>query len=123
MPATEASTILLVEDETLVRMHGMDILEDAGFEVIEAGDADEALGILAQHDRVHLLFSDIAMPGSMDGLDLARVVHERWPHIRLLLTSSHHRLEASDVPAGGKFTAKPWAAEALIEKIHRLLAA
>lgn len=91
MPQDEVKTrILVVEDETLIRMVGAEILEDAGFDVLEAADADEALRILQAHDDVLLLFSDVDMPGSMDGLDLARVVHERWPDIRLLLTSGRH---------------------------------
>ena len=115
-------TILIVEDETLVRMDSADMLEQAGFEVLEAADASEALVILNQRDRVHLLFSDIDMPGDMDGLDLARLVHDRWPHIRLLLTSGHHRLDADQLPDAGDFVRKPWAQDALIVRIRGLLA-
>ncbi len=123
MPYPETiSTVLIVEDEALVRMHGADILEEAGFEVLEAGDADEALAILDQRTRVHLLFSDIDMPGQMDGLGLARVVRERWPHIRLLLTLGQHRFDADQLPVSGDFVRKPWAQEALVARIRSLLA-
>lgn len=115
------STVLIVEDEILVRMYGADLLTEAGFEVIEAGNADEALAILSGLDHVHLLFSDIDMPGSMDGLDLAKIVHERWPHVRLLLTSGHHRLDVAHLPSEGEFVRKPWAQEALIDRIRQLL--
>jgi DNA-binding NtrC family response regulator len=124
MPVSDTpSTVLIVEDEILVRMHGTDILEEAGYVVIEAADADEALEILSRLDGVHLLFSDIDMPGSINGLDLAQLVHERWPHIRLLLTSGHHRLDDNHVPADGRFVGKPWQHEALVGKVRELLAA
>lgn len=123
MAATEGkTTVLVVEDETFVRMHGMDILEDAGFEVLEAGNADEAMTILGQHDDVRLLFSDVDMPGSIDGLELARLVHERWPTIRLLLTSGHHQLQEATLPDSGKFVSKPWSHDVLIQKIQDALA-
>jgi len=123
MTATEGkTTVLVVEDETIVRMHGMDILEDAGFEVLEAGNADEAMTILGKHDDVRLLFSDVDMPGSMNGLKLAQLVHERWPTIRLLLTSGHHQLLEATLPDSGKFVSKPWTQEVLIKKIRDVLA-
>lgn len=118
-----APTILVVEDDALVRMHGIDILEEAGFAVLEAADADEALSILDALTAVDLLFSDVDMPGSMNGLDLARVVHERWPCVRLVLTSGHHRLDENHLPAEGKFIPKPWAQAALVQQIRELLQA
>jgi CheY-like chemotaxis protein len=114
--------ILVVEDETLIRMVGAEILEDAGFDVLEAADADEALCILKAHEDVLLLFSDIDMPGSMDGLNLARIVHERWPNIRLLLTSGRLELTDAEVPDAGKFISKPWMSEKLISDIRDLIA-
>jgi CheY-like chemotaxis protein len=124
MPEAKAvSTVLIVEDEILVRMHGAEMLEDAGFVVLEAANADEALEILDGLDLVHLLFSDIDMPGSMDGLELARLVHERWPLIRLLLTSGFHRLDPSKLPAKGQFMRKPWENNALVERVRELIAA
>jgi CheY-like chemotaxis protein len=119
--AKMSSTILVVEDEMLVRMHGTDILEEAGFSVIEAANADEALAILTGQDAVHLLFSDVDMPGSMDGLALARQVHQRWPNIRLLLTSGHHRLNEDQLPDNGKFLGKPWTHDVLLSRIRELL--
>lgn len=124
MPETQSQpTILVVEDETLVRMHGADLLGEAGYEVIEAADADEALSILSRHETIHLLFSDIDMPGSMDGLDLARHVHERWPHIRLLLTSGQHQLQDGQIPDTGQFLRKPWTQEGLVNRVRGLLKA
>lgn len=122
MPIAEpTSTILVVEDETLVRMYGADLLEDAGFDVLEAADADEALAILNNHDAVHVLFSDVDMPGSMDGLELAHLVQQRWPHIRLLLTSGNHQLSRDGLPPKGQFVRKPWTQEILVERIREVL--
>ena len=112
------STILVVEDEPLTRMYGVDILEDAGFAVIEAGDADEALDILSTGTPVQLVFSDVDMPGSMDGLEFAWAVHRRWPCIHLLLTSGHHRLENEQMPRSGLFLPKPWDSESLNEVVR-----
>lgn len=123
MPDDTKPAILVVEDDTLIRMFGVDVLEEAGFDVLEAGNADDAVAILSEHDNVQLLFSDIDMPGSMDGVDLAQLVHDRWPTIRLLLTSGHHRLQDSAVLDDGKFVRKPWTQEMLIRKIREMLAA
>ena len=112
------STILVVEDEPLIRMHGVDILEDAGFAVIEAGDADEALDILLTGTPVQLVFSDVDMPGSMDGLEFAWAVHRRWPCMHLLLTSGHHRLEKAQMPEAGLFLPKPWNSESLADVVR-----
>ena len=120
-PTDGKTTVLVVEDETLVRMYSVGILEDAGFAVLEAESADEALTLLDQHGEVRLLFSDVDMPGSMDGLALARLVHQRWPHIRLLLTSGHHHLQSAVIPDDGQFVRKPWSDKILIDKIANVL--
>ncbi|MGP7794513.1 response regulator [Sphingomonas sp. CLY1604] len=123
MIASEARiSVLLVEDEALVRMLGVDMLEDAGFGVFEAIGADEAMVILAEHEGIDLLFSDVDMPGSMDGLELARLVHQRWPDMRILLTSGHHRLTEAALPDGGRFLRKPWTQAGMIEKVQSTLA-
>ncbi|CAN5185456.1 hypothetical protein BH10PSE12_BH10PSE12_21210 [soil metagenome] len=113
--------ILMVEDDALVRMDGAGMIEDAGFQVIEAGSADEAIAILERATNVRLMFSDIDMPGSMNGLKLADFVHERWPDIRLLLTSGHHALTDSDVPDDGRFIAKPYTCNTVVSEIRDLL--
>jgi len=124
MPDGEVkATILNVEDEILVRMCGTDILQDAGFVVLEAGNADEALALLVIHHEVRLLFSDLDMPGSMDGLELARIVHERWPDIGLLLTSGQHQPSQAAIPDAGRFLSKPWTHDELIRNVRHLLAA
>ena len=84
----ESSTnVLVVEDEMVLRMRAVDIVEDAGFTAVQAVNADEALSILESRSDISLLFSDIQMPGSMDGLKLAHAVHDRWPSIKIILVS------------------------------------
>ena len=115
--ATTNATILVVEDEAMIRLTSIDMLEEAGFRTLEAANADEALAIL-EDEPVALLFSDIDMPGSMDGLTLATKVHRRWPATRLLLTSGRHRLAEHDIPDHGSFVAKPFGRHDLMREIH-----
>lgn len=116
-----ASTVLFVEDEQFVRMIGVDALEEAGYIVLEAGSADEALVMLEEGDDVHVLFTDIRMPGSMDGLRLASVVHERWPDIRILITSGDTYPAREAIPDDGRFLAKPYRFESLSRELDTLL--
>lgn len=112
------STVLVVEEDALVRMHGVDTFQEAGFRVLEAADADEAIAILGDAGEVFLLFSEVGVPGGMDGLALARLVHARWPRVHLLLTSGHHRLRDVDVPGAGRFVRKPWTSEGLVGHVR-----
>lgn len=114
-------TILVVEDNTLVRMDCADVLKEAGFRVLEAEDADAAMLILERAREVRLLFSDIDMPGSMDGLALASLVHTRWPRIRLLMMSGHHRMRDADLPYHGQFLPKPYSPVQVVQRIRGLL--
>jgi DNA-binding NtrC family response regulator len=115
------TTILVVEDEMLIRMISAEMLEDAGFKVIEAESADEALQILERAENVQVLFTDIRMPGSMDGLELAMLVHRRWPNIKLLLTSGHRSLAPNEVPDDGRFVPKPYSLTAVVNEIREML--
>ncbi|WP_247562926.1 response regulator [Bradyrhizobium sp. 188] len=81
-PPTSLPNVLVVEDEMILRMRAVDIVEDAGFCPVEAVNADEAISILESRSDISLLFSDIQMPGTMDGLKLAHAVHDRWPASR-----------------------------------------
>lgn len=121
MATVERARILVAEDQILVRMHGCDMLESAGFDVLEAENADEAVALLEQHDDVNLLFSDIDMPGSMDGLELAAVVHDRWPRVGLLITSGHRRPGNQAIPDNGRFIAKPWKEGTVLDEIRSIL--
>ena len=84
-----ARVILIVEDEFLLRLDSAETIENAGFEVIQAANADEAIAILTARPDIHVVFTDIQMPGSMDGLKLARFVRDRWPPIKIIATSGH----------------------------------
>jgi CheY-like chemotaxis protein len=100
--------VLVVEDEALIRMSSADVIRDLGFEVIEAVDADHAISLLESVPGVTVVFTDIQMPGSMDGLLLAAVIRDRWPPIALLVTSGKMRPASSDMPTGARFISKPY---------------
>lgn len=98
--------VLVVEDEPLVRMGIVDHLEEEGFAVLEAANADDAIAILSKNTTI--LFTDIDMPGEVDGIKLAAAVRDRWPPIKIVITSGHRRPLASDLPAGAQFFSKPY---------------
>src|ERR1700684_4279 len=95
--------ILVVEDEALVRLAAVDMLEDAGFRMIEAVNADQALELLGADSDVQLLFTDVNMPGTINGLALARQVHDRWPHIGIMVASAKQVRQPEELPAGSRF--------------------
>lgn len=116
--------VLVVEDEALVRMTAIDELEEAGFQVLEAANADAAIALLeARSGDVQVLFTDVDMPGSMDGMALAEQVHQRWPHIRLLISSGYARPKQSDIPDDGHFMPKPYRGATLVQHICEMMAA
>lgn len=122
MTQTDSSSIVLVvEDELMLRMRAVDIVEDAGFCSIEAINADEAIQVLESRDDVSMLFTDIQMPGSMDGLKLAHVVHARWPHIRIMLVSGQIAVTDQDKPEDSKFFAKPLEIEQMILELQEMM--
>jgi CheY-like chemotaxis protein len=113
--------VLVVEDEALLRMLAVEVVEEAGFLAIEAGDADEAVAVLESRTDIILLFTDLNMPGSMDGLKLAHAVRDRWPLIKILLVSGQQRLQPSDLPLNSCFVRKPYQASALVEELRSLI--
>ena len=113
--------VLVVEDESLVRMYATDVLEDAGYEVIEAGNAQQALAQLEARPDIDVIFTDINMPGDMDGFALAREVHKRRPGIHLILTSGRMRLDRAAVPEAVAFMPKPYTAEKLTGLLNSVL--
>ena len=112
------TVVLVVEDEMLLRMRAVDMVEDAGFTPLEAVDADEAVAILESRSDIALLFTDIQMPGSMDGLKLAHAVHERWPPIKIILVSGQLKLANIDIPADSRFFGKPLEAREMIAEMQ-----
>ncbi len=113
--------VLVVEDEMLLRMRAVDIVEDAGFASVEALDADEAVAILESRSDIALLFTDIQMPGSMDGLGLAHAVHERWPPVKIILVSGQLKLADIDIPPNSCFFGKPFEAAEMIAEIQDMI--
>ena len=119
-PAKPRCVVLIVEDEPFVRLMGADLLAEAGFEVLEASNADEALRILEATPAVRVVFSDVEMPGSTDGLGLARNICQRWPSTGIVLTSGH-RIRAETIPREGRFLAKPYDGQALVRQIEEIV--
>ena len=117
----EPPKVLVVEDEMLLRMRAVDIVEDAGFTPIEAVNADEALAILESRSDVDLLFTDIQMPGSMDGLKLAHAVHARWPSIKIILVSGKLTPTDSERPTDSRFFGKPLEVSQMIAEIQEMI--
>jgi CheY-like chemotaxis protein len=115
--------ILVVEDEMLIRMDAVEILRAAGFDILEAANADEAILMLERHSDVRLVFTDIDMPGSMNGLKLAAAVRDRWPPVRIIATSGHFKVQAGDLPADARFITKPYQPAQVISAIRELTSA
>ena len=113
--------VLVVEDEMVLRMRAVDIVEDAGFVPIEAVSADQAINILESRDDISLLFTDIQMPGSMDGLKLAHAAHSRWPHIKIILVSGQIAVTDVDKPDDSKFFPKPLEVQQMICELQEMV--
>ena len=115
--ACKRRVVLIVEDEPLVRLVGADVLSDAGFDVIEAANAQEALEVLYTCPDVRVVFTDVEMPGSLDGVGLAWRIRELWPHIGVLITSGRWRPMAATIPQEDHFVAKPYSAAVLVDNV------
>ncbi|HEX4511654.1 MAG TPA: response regulator [Burkholderiaceae bacterium] len=113
--------VLVVEDEPLLRLHAVSLLEDAGFDTLQAGSADEAIALLEKDANIQIVFTDIDLPGGMDGMKLAAAVRDRWPPVELVLTSGHIKVRDADLPARGHFLSKPYDAERLINTMQGLV--
>src|SRR3984893_3160008 len=113
--------ILVVEDEMLLRMRAVDMVEDAGFTPIEAINADDALAILESRSDIELLFTDIQMPGSIDGLKLAYAVDERWPLIKIILVLRALKLTDNEKPADSRFFGKPLDVKQMIAAMQDMM--
>ncbi len=121
MPASEPRmTLLVVEDQTLVRMFMADFLDEAGFKVFEAVSADEALTVLEARPDVQAVVTDIEMPGLMDWVELTREIRHRWPGIGVVVTSGRQRPGPDDLSDGVPFLAKPYMPETVITVIRQM---
>lgn len=115
--------VLVVEDEGLVRQMSADELAEAGYQVLEAANSREAISILESGVGVAVLFTDVNMPGELDGLELAHLVHDRWPRVRLLVTSGGARTGPQDVPDEGRFLSKPYSLQSMCSLVDELVTA
>jgi CheY-like chemotaxis protein len=115
--------VLMVEDEALVRLSGVGILIDAGFRTIEAVNGAEALQILEGNTDVQLLFTDVNMPGPIDGIALARQVYDRWPHIGIIVASARSMPKPHQLPTGCRFYRKPYSPDTVVKHARELTAA
>ena len=114
--------VLVVEDELLIRMQAVDMVEAAGFHPVEAMNADDAIEILETRNDIRAIFTDIQMPGSMDGLKLVSAVRNRWPPVAIIATSGLTGVGEKDLPPGGRFLSKPYAPADLAKHLRELTA-
>jgi DNA-binding NtrC family response regulator len=115
--------VLVVEDEMLLRMRAVDIVMDAGYTPVEAIDADAAAAILESRSDIALLFTDIQMPGSTDGLTFAHFVRNRWPEMKIILVSGKLNRSNIDIPVGSRFFEKPLEAKKMITELQDMIGA
>jgi len=113
--------VLIVEDHALIRQGALDLVAAAGFEALEARNADEAITILESRSDIRLVFTDVEMPGTIDGLKLAHHIRDRWPPIQLIVASGKAILSESQLPPGTKFFSKPYHEASIVQMIHEML--
>lgn len=114
--------ILIVEDEFLIRMSVAEVIRNAGFDVVEATNADDAIAVLETRRDIRVVFTDVHMPGSMDGLRLAQAVRDRWPPVQIIATSGRYVVQEGDLPSGSVFFPKPYVPESIVRTLHALTA-
>jgi two-component system, response regulator PdtaR len=119
---TSAIYVLVVEDELFSRWRAIDLVEQAGYTAVEASTADEAIAILEARKDIRIVFTDIDMPGSMDGLKLAHAIRKRWPPIELILTSGHFDIGEDEIPERGRFFVKPYRDHEIISALRNFAA-
>jgi CheY-like chemotaxis protein len=115
------AVVLIVEDEMMLRMCAIDMVEDAGYTPIEARDADEAVAILESRSDIALMCTDIQMPGSMDGLELAHTVRARWPSIKIIVVSGQLNPLSIDLPPCSRFFGKPLEPGKMIAQMRSMI--
>lgn len=119
--ACSRPVVLVVEDDILLRWTAVAIIEEAGFDVVEAGTGVEAMSVLEKRCDIRTVFTDVEMPGSIDGLQLAHLIRTRWPSIGIMATSGQLRLRDDDLPEGAKFLHKPYAVANLTDTLRELM--
>jgi CheY-like chemotaxis protein len=119
--ACSRPVVLIVEDEVLLRWTAVAIIEEAGFDVVEAGTGIEAVSVLEKRSDIRTVFTDVEMPGSINGIQLAHLISTRWPSIGIMATSGKFRLREDDLPAGARFLHKPYAVANLTDTLKELI--
>lgn len=114
--------VLVVEDEALIQLDAVDIVTEAGFRAYEAANADQAIRLLEEHGDIGILFTDINMPGSMNGLELARYVRDRWPLVKIILASGQIPPRGGDMPRESVFLSKPYRAQQITSVLLEMAA-
>ena len=117
------AVVLVVEDQPLIGMNTVDFITDAGFEALEAANADEAIEILQSRPEIRLVFTDVEMPGTMDGLKLVHFIRGRWPKVHLMVASGKVMVKENELPTGSKFFPKPYDDSEIIEHMKHMIAA
>lgn len=115
------AVVLVVEDDSIIRMGAVDLVLSAGYDALEASGADEAIRILESRSDIDLVFTDVQMPGTMDGIKLSHYIRDRWPPVRLLVASGNAILEESSLPTGSRFFPKPYDDHAITDAMAHLL--
>ncbi len=118
---TEKIAVLVVEDEPITRMDVVDQLEEGGFKVFEAPDADRAIKILEANPAIRVLFTDVDMPGSMDGLKLAAAVRDRWPPIKIVIASGLRKINMDALPDDSRFFSKPYSVNEIAATMRHMV--
>ncbi len=116
-------TVLVVEDEPVLRLAAADMLQDEGFSVLEAGSGDEGLVLLRSHPDIMVLFTDVNLPGSLDGVALAWIAAEEHRHVRLLIVSGKAAPEPGTIPDGARFLPKPYDVSTVLAHLHEAMRA
>jgi CheY-like chemotaxis protein len=112
-------SVLVVEDDTIVNMYAAEELRGAGYRVLTAPSADDAIALLEEDPEIHVVFTDIDMPGSMDGLKLAAAVRNRWPPIKIIVTTGQAAPASDDLPQDSIFIPKPYNLQRLVDVVNR----
>ncbi len=115
------AVVLVVEDDAIIRMGAVDLVLSAGYEALEAADADEAIRILEVRNDIDLVFTDVQMPGTMDGIKLSHYIRDRWPPVKIIVASGKAILEESSLPEGSWFFSKPYNDHAITNMMARML--
>jgi two-component system, response regulator PdtaR len=116
-----SAIILVVEDHPIIRMNALDLVTTAGFEGICAANSDEAIAILEDRPDIRLVFTDVEMPGTMDGLKLVHYIRGRWPKVHLIVASGTSIIAENQLPPGTKFFSKPYGEHSIVEVMTKML--